>query len=449
MAHVLPQQRNNPPYLMIGSILLFLVAAVLAVVFYVKYDKQTKALAEAQTDANKARTDVRTAKTDVESLVELITGRKDKSITAATAGNDAKDALNTGPAKNFADAGLAKAIRGLNDVIAADAKTIDDLKGQESNLTKQIETMQQERQTQGAQREADVAKNTQDMEAAKAEVRTELTAQIQRLEQTLKDKDTAITEKDKQLAEMAADNEKKTRDLQVKDTRVEELTKTIREFKGGKGKPTEAMLRQRDGRIVKISPDLGVVYIDLGQIDKIEPGMTFSVYSVQTGIPDDGKGKAKLLVKNVSAGTSECAVTESSHDDPLAEGDIVANIAFSPTRTYSFVVEGDFDVYNEGHASPQGNRMIRNIVEQMGGHIMDKLTVDTDFVVMGEEPSMPSKPAADAPQTDVQIYKEKLAAYERYAALKTAAASLQVPVLNTSRFLAFTGSIPKKSLTEH
>jgi hypothetical protein len=208
------------------------------------------------------------------------------------------------------------------------------------------------------------------------------------------------------------------------------------------------MLKQRDGRIIRISPDRGVCYIDLGQIDKITPGMTFTVYNTQTGIPDDGKGKAKLLVKNVSAGTSECTVTESSRDDPLAEGDMVANIVFSPTRTYSFVVEGDFDLYNEGHATTQGNRMIRSIVERLGGHLSDKVTVDTDFVVLGDEPAAPPKPATDAPQTDWQIYKEKLAEFDRYGAVKSSAASLQIPVLNTSRFLAFTGTIPKKSLSD-
>ncbi|MHC4715747.1 MAG: hypothetical protein ACYS5V_02150, partial [Planctomycetota bacterium] len=73
---------------------------------------------------------------------------------------------------------------------------------------------------------------------------------------------------------------------------------------------------------------------------------------------------------------------------------------------------------------------------------------DTDFVVMGVEPSSPLRPADDASPAEWRIFTDKQTKYNRYKQIRAVAASLQIPVLSTSRFLAFSGYVPKKRLTD-
>jgi hypothetical protein len=222
----------------------------------------------------------------------------------------------------------------------------------------------------------------------------------------------------------------------------------IQKLKGDKAQPGEAVTRLTDGKVLKVQAEQNVCYIDLGEKDHITPGLTFSIYSSAGGVPEDGKGKAKIVVKNVFANTSECRIVESAKDDPIVDGDLIGNIIYSPTRNYNFVVEGDFDLYNTDKPDAAGTREVRTMIERFGGKLSDNVSVDTDFVVMGVEPERPAKPGADAPASDWQIYKDKIAKYEHYKNVKSTAVSLQIPVLNTNRFIALTGMMPKVRRTE-
>ena len=132
----------------------------------------------------------------------------------------------------------------------------------------------------------------------------------------------------------------------------------------------------------------------------------------------------------------------------LIDGDVIANVVYNPNRTYNFVVEGDFDLYGDNKIDPQSANRIRALIEKFGGKVNDGVSVNTDFVVMGVEPDRPAKPSADAPASDWQIYKDKTAKYEHYKNVKSTAMSLQIPVLNTNRFIALTGMMPKQRRTE-
>ncbi|MFP4052582.1 MAG: hypothetical protein ACLFV7_01815, partial [Phycisphaerae bacterium] len=82
--------------------------------------------------------------------------------------------------------------------------------------------------------------------------------------------------------------------------------------------------------------------------------------------------------------------------------------------------------------------------KRFGGKISDELSIQTDFLVLGAEPDRPVKPQEGT--EDQGVYQQKLKEYMQFQDLKDEARRLGIPVLNTSRFLSFTGYTPQKTL---
>src|SRR5207237_669052 len=57
---------------------------------------------------------------------------------------------------------------------------------------------------------------------------------------------------------------------------------------------------------------------------------------------------------------------------------------------YNFVVYGDFDMDRNGVATPGEADIVKRLITQWGGKLMDLVNVDTDFVVLGKEPVLPT-----------------------------------------------------------
>lgn len=455
MAQVLPQKRSNPPYLLILTILLFLMSTVLAVVFYVQSSDKTKRLAKADEDTASAGAAQSTARQEAGKMAALVTGQANTQPKAAesrarTVLEEAAVALGLArDDKSVIGAGLAGAVDLLAGKITATYQPqLADAAAQVARLTesnneqlKTVASLNKNIEENGKKFEADIA-------AAMKKGQDDVAAKDAQLAQAVADKDAIIKDKERQIAEAARENEIKGKDLAIRDARIDELMSLIQKLKGDKAQPGEAVTRLTDGKVLKVQAEQNVCYIDLGEKDHITPGLTFSIYSSAGGVPEDGKGKAKIVVKNVFANTSECRIVDSAKDDPIVDGDLIGNVIYNPTRNYNFVVEGDFDLYNTDKPDATGTREVRTMIERFGGKLSDNVSVDTDFVVMGVEPDRPAKPGADAPASDWQIYKDKTAKYEHYKNVKSMAISLQIPVLNTNRFIALTGMMPKQRRTE-
>jgi len=444
MARVV-QRRGTPPYLLILFVFLFLVSTVLAVLFYLRADERTTALAEREQDLTNLRSEKSRLSQDISLLVKDITGSPEMAVKAAR--EDVQQALGGKHAQEFADTGLASAVRGLDQKVSDLSARIDALKQVERDLKQTIAKNQaaakQAQQSLEKQLAAAVAAKTQ----AEARHKAELAAKDKQRLNDLAAKDALIKEKEQRVAVLNQEKASLRDRLQEGQAEIHRLMRIIRELKKGP-KVGELVLRQPDGKIAKVLLDEPVCYIDLGEKDHVTAGLSFSVYSRQSGIPEDGKPKAKIVVVNVGPTTSECHILESDRNDPILEGDLVANVVFHPQRTYKFVVEGEFDLYGTGRPDPLANRTVRALIESFGGKVSDVVSVDTDFVVMGEEPPRPPKPAEDAPPVVWQAYNERLKVYDRFKKVQAMAISLQIPVLNTSRFLAFSGYVPRKRLTE-
>ncbi|MCB9846827.1 MAG: hypothetical protein H6814_00290 [Phycisphaeraceae bacterium] len=199
-----------------------------------------------------------------------------------------------------------------------------------------------------------------------------------------------------------------------------------------------------DGRVVGASVADRQVFIDLGKDQRVVLGMTFEVYGSGTDIrPDaDGEfppGKATIEVTRVGDSTSSARIVRESRGQPVVEGDVVANAAYDPDKTYSFVVFGDFDANHDGQPTSAERGAIASLVRDWGGKVEDDLTGGTDFLVLGDRPVLPPAPSPDAPLPLIQEYIRKQQLVQKYDELFRTATQTGIPVLNENRFYTLTG----------
>jgi len=199
-----------------------------------------------------------------------------------------------------------------------------------------------------------------------------------------------------------------------------------------------ATARRPDGRILTAVPGDDVVYIDLGSNDRLTLGMQFTVYSRETGIPADGRGKARVEVVSISESSAECRTVAIVGHEVIFEDDLVANPVYDRSRPLTFLVVGQFDLDYDGRPDVDGVATIEALVTSWGGVLASELSALTDFVVVGGAPPRP-KAIGEASTDEAARIEAVRRVYERYENTVKTARSLSVPVLTQNIFMHFLG----------
>lgn len=124
----------------------------------------------------------------------------------------------------------------------------------------------------------------------------------------------------------------------------------------------------------------------------------------------------------------------------LSEGDLIENLVYDPNTKYNFYVYGTFDLAGNGRPTAADGEVIKRLVTQWGAKIVDNVNVDTDFVVLGKEPTLPNftKEEQEQPLNADKLAKAQ-AELEKYQEVVQTARDLHIPVLNQNRFLYYVG----------
>lgn len=211
----------------------------------------------------------------------------------------------------------------------------------------------------------------------------------------------------------------------------------------------QSLIRRPDGRVVQTGKN-GIVYIDLSLGHQITPGMTFQIYDKLQGIPkttldtEEGElpaGKGSLEVIRVGAGSSECRIIKLETGAQVLEGDLIANLIYDRNVKLKFKVHGKFDTDQNNVATDAEAEIVKRLIAQWGATLTDDVSIETDFVVMGREPSLPSYTAEELADDPIKKHTLEEAEKElaRYEAIRTRAVELHIPVLNQNRFLYLIG----------
>ena len=212
----------------------------------------------------------------------------------------------------------------------------------------------------------------------------------------------------------------------------------------GLGPEELGTVRQPDGRILTAVPGDDIVYIDLGENDRLVLGLQFAVYSAAKGIPADGRAKAQIEVVAVFASSSECRITGVADFEPVVEGDWIANPIYDPDRAPSFVVVGGFDLDRDGAVDLGGRGAIEAIITNWGGTVTHELTALTDFVVVGAAPPRPRQ-SADPTPAQAERTASMQGLRDRYEQMVASANGLSVPVMTQEVFLNFLGHTTRRT----
>jgi hypothetical protein len=184
-----------------------------------------------------------------------------------------------------------------------------------------------------------------------------------------------------------------------------------------------------------------LAYINLAKGDQIYRGLKFSVYDRFAPLPKTGKGKGAIEVIEIMDTISKCRITDFDASNPIMNNDIIANLVWNKDKKYDFCVAGDFDFDGDGSVDPDGLQKITELIEHWGARVVPTLSVDTDFLVIGHPPAIPTKPSeeygADSPI--MKAYIKASLRLKEYDETFEKGKALDVPTFNLSRFFYFIG----------
>ena len=456
MARVV-QRRKSPPYALIVFVFLFLIASTLLVMQHMEADELRKNLDQRNAVLMKLASKEERQGPKIQGMMREYDRTKNTVISQHEKHiNDLTQRI-TGTPREATDT-IAKADRLFKQINSRRGliQEVLDAHNKLANATKQIEQLQQYRKRHAdelAKRDrtareiqtafdAEVSKQNQRIEQLKQQGQQREQAHQNLLEGAKKEWSQIREGLTKKIAGLVQDVEKGRQGIKKWQTDYKALEEKFEQYRP---KFVPNVARKADGRVIKLVEEANLCYIDLGLKDRIVPGLTFSVYP-KTGIPQDGVGKAKIVVTNISETVSECRVTYIDRKHPMLLGDLIANLVYDPVRKYRFVVEGEFDLHGKNNPTRDGTKEVRLLIHQFGGVLAKEVGVDSDFVIMGEPPKRPAKPDENAPPQVRAVYDDLMKIYDRYFAVQRLAQSLRIPLLNTNRFIAFMGYVPVEKL---
>lgn len=436
--------------------------AVLALIAYVgksdiqaRYDNRQTEFNEFASDAdlqNTAMSELR-AKVKEENqgnVYGLLVSRQDnlsRLATGATRYEQAEESIKATITQVNAAAGLSAstltgAIEQLQAQLAAVKRENETLRGSQEQLQARLESDQQNYQ-----------QTLDDKDQAIKDLQNELN-ETQALYQQLVERTQAIeTGSAESVASLRVEWEDKlreaedritqlTRALEAADRRVKILTD-----ENAKRWNFDQMMASSDGNVLR-SPSQGRLYINLGRNQGISNGMTFQVYDPVIGIPKVESqeatnlptGKGSIQVIRVEHDSAEARIVHQEPGQNIREGDLIANLAYDKNVPVRFRIYGSFDLDNDGNPSPTDRDRLMTLVREFRGRIVDDVTVETDVLIMGQEPEVPRVTEADlADPMKNQEYQRAVQQRDEYMAVRKQAQDLNVPILNQNQFLYYIG----------
>ncbi|HYE02390.1 MAG TPA: hypothetical protein VD963_04040, partial [Phycisphaerales bacterium] len=200
-----------------------------------------------------------------------------------------------------------------------------------------------------------------------------------------------------------------------------------------------------DAQVIGLDTAENVAFINIGRNQKVVLGMTFEVYSEPTAIRPNAEtgdyppGKAALEVIRVDDDTAVARIVRAKRGNPVVRGDVIANAVYDPRKTYRMLVFGNFDANRDGKATPGEQADIEAMIRVWGGQVVQELSGNVDFLVLGDRPVLPPAPPATAPVPVIQEYVRQRGVVQQYDRLLEQARATSIPIINENRLRTLVG----------
>jgi len=310
----------------------------------------------------------------------------EKSVVAAEQrAKDAEDKLDAAQ-KDFKDA-LAKV-----------SKTTDEEKRQAQDKIKELfavnRTLSDDKEKET--RRADDTQKKLDTELRKAK---RLDEEVRTQKATISDQERSLDEKNTALSAIKQETgvDSKALEAKVLDAKALELLRNWRE----------------DWRIVRVSTQGDIVYINLGSADNVKPQLSFSIHAPGRDGRPEPTVKGTLEVLNVIGDHLSRARLTSVRDpnaSPVVSEDLLFNPSWNPRQKTHVAIAGIVDLTGDGRDSVDELRRQlerQNVVVDAWQDPTDfsvkgnGITADTKYLIIGDSPD-PSAPGARGRGSDIQ-----------------------------------------------
>lgn len=274
-------------------------------------------------------------------------------------------------------------------------------------------------------------------------------------------KEEEVSAKDQQIAALQKENEeilieldqlretdaKTIKDLENKNNRFASLVDTLR---SRLDEIQKVSFEKPDGLVRTVDNSTGVVWINLGQADRLPKRMTFSVYrKSHQGI---GRGEEDIIgaievTKILGPHLSEARIVGDDIFQPISPGDPIYTPLWGVGRPETFAISGIIDLDGDGKSDmdqlrqiiENANAKIDNEVTEDGERLGNGLTVHTKFLVIGESPNIDNA-KTDEQRDKMQTLLSKMKEISDEARLKA------VRVIGINDFLSYIGYKPQRRL---
>jgi hypothetical protein len=304
--------------------------------------------------------------------------------------------------------------------------TVKTLEGDIQSLSDQITAEQQQKQQLITAKRAEIAQKLNDAAAIDGRTTQRTSDLLKRLNDagaTVMDRE---DERERTRAARQQTKQEQDGNLISIQRQVEQLEDTLSDKRSD--------IQHVDGRIVRVQAGSDRVVVNLGRRQRMQPGLRFKVVDKgqiagdlknPTGpplIPKSAEVKSEIEIISVGENQSTGVVLTLDFSKPVLPGDAIFNAGYDPAYQTRFVVVGQIDLTGDGQ---DDRELLERLIGEIGGAIVDKVDVRTDFVLVGT--NWPT----DDPALRNRYYRDQ----EQIRAAET----LDVSFLSVRRFLDYLG----------
>jgi chemotaxis protein histidine kinase CheA len=216
-------------------------------------------------------------------------------------------------------------------------------------------------------RRAELEKQEADAQAKLASARKDATAQQAKLDDAI---------------------QKLKKDLSTTQGSLEQKTTTINSLK-------RTIVDHPDGEIRWVNQQNGMVWINVGRADGLQPLMSFSVYPADVSDLSKGARKGSIEVTQILGDhLAEARITDDAITDPFMPGDKIDTSLWNPGEQLHFALAGLMDVNDDNRNDLE---LVKNLITMNNGvvdcyeddkgrvHGLDQMSINTRFLVSGSE----------------------------------------------------------------
>ncbi len=406
----------------IALILLVMLTVGLCLISYVFYSKAetqrskaesaTKQLATVTTDRDNALNRAQT-------LSYMITGQ-------GKSWNQIADALANIPASDSDDESMTAIRRSFQNNMMlfgpADQET-ETARNYESlpafllsrirDLNQQLSDLRRS-ENQLTQQKADLEKSTADLvkkyQDGEQEARDQLAAEREKfnkdlggVRKTMEGISGQISQKDQQLVDLQSKLESQQK---ASGDRIDEMAKTIDDFRNKIRNAAKTSFEVPDAVVTSVNQQEGILYIDVGSADNLNVEQTFSVFDKGTTGVMQAKPKGRIeVIQILGEHMAMCRVLEDQLTNIIMPGDLVFTPAWTPGQRIHFAIAGYVDITGSGHNDV---KLLTKLIELNGGVVDPTVSVNTRYLIQGEDRS--ESPTGEVDQSQKDDYQEKLKA---------------------------------------